>query len=104
MSEHFLVIRAQVPDAERDAFDRWYGTDHLPEAIQNLKAERAWRFWSLTQPGVHYAVYGFADPSLPLTIKARADREGGANVAWPNVEFSREVVTLSGSAHAQQRH
>ena len=28
----YFIVRAEVPEAERDAFDRWYETEHLPDA------------------------------------------------------------------------
>src|SRR5471030_1694721 len=45
----------------REKFDHWYSTDHLPWAIKAFKCEKAWRFWSELEPGVHTAVYRFAD-------------------------------------------
>ena len=40
-----FIVRAQVADASiREAFDRWYQDEHLPEAIKPLVAEfdRVW--------------------------------------------------------------
>jgi hypothetical protein len=57
-----FIVRAQVVDASvKDAFDRWYQDEHLPEAVKGFGAQSAWRGWSETDPSVHYAVYEFDD-------------------------------------------
>lgn len=62
MTKGCLVVRAEVPDAaDREKFDHWYATDHLPWAVQVFGAPRAWRCWSCTDPAIHYAYYEFAD-------------------------------------------
>jgi hypothetical protein len=62
MAKGCLVVRAEVPDeADRAAFDEWYGTDHLPWALKVFDAQRGWRCWSRSDPAVHYAFYEFAD-------------------------------------------
>ncbi|MDH4326184.1 MAG: hypothetical protein OEW90_18765, partial [Betaproteobacteria bacterium] len=45
----------------RDAFDRWYQEEHLPDALKAFKAKRAWRGWSDMDASVHYAFYEFDD-------------------------------------------
>ena len=63
-----FIVRAQVADASiREAFDRWYQDEHLPEAMKAFGAKRAWRGWSEMDPSVHLAVYEFDD-----IAKARA--------------------------------
>ena len=43
----YFIVRVQVVDADaKDAFDRWYQDEHLPEALEAFKAWRAWRGWS----------------------------------------------------------
>jgi hypothetical protein len=48
-----FIVRAQVVDASvKDAFDRWYQDEHLPEAVTGFGAQRAWcashvRSWAL---------------------------------------------------------
>ena len=54
-----LVVRAEVPEADRAAFDRWYETEHLPDALAAFSARAAWRGWSEESPGVHLAWYEF---------------------------------------------
>lgn len=61
MAKAYFMVRAVVEAPLRQKFDRWYSTDHLPWALRDFKAEKAWRFWSTVDPGVHYAVYQFAD-------------------------------------------
>ena len=59
MAKAYLMVRAEVPEAERDRFDHWYETDHLPWALRTFGARRAWRCWSRSAPGVHLAFYEF---------------------------------------------
>jgi len=56
-----FLVRAVVAEPLRQKFDQWYATDHLPWACRIFKCEKAWRFWSAVEPGVHYAAYLFAD-------------------------------------------
>jgi hypothetical protein len=37
----FFLVRAVVPAAQREKFDRWYATDHLPSAIAAFRCEKA---------------------------------------------------------------
>ena len=56
----FLVVRAVVPDPnDRAAFDHWYRTEHLPDALRAFKALAAVRGWSVLDPSVHTAYYRF---------------------------------------------
>jgi hypothetical protein len=71
MAKTCLAVRAEVPEAERARFDHWYATDHLPLALRTFGARRAWRYWSLSDPAVHIAVYEFADEAA-----ARAATQG----------------------------
>ena len=56
-----FIVRATVPQADRDAFDTWYENEHLPEAKVAFKASSAWRGWSEDDPAVHTAWYEFPD-------------------------------------------
>jgi len=59
----YLIVRATVADAaDRPAFDKWYQTEHLPDAIKAFGATAAWRGWSQQDPSVHVAHYRF--PSM----------------------------------------
>ena len=105
MPKCFFLVRAVV-SAPREKFDHWYSTDHLPWAIKAFKCEKAWRFWSEVEPGVHYAVYRFAD-------KGSCDAALGGdefkalvadfNRAFPEgVTRTRDVVTLAEERAAQE--
>jgi hypothetical protein len=68
-----LIVRATVVDTTaRDAFDRWYQEEHLPDAKKAFHARRAWRGWSEIEPGLHYAFYEFNDL---LTAQKVADSD-----------------------------
>jgi hypothetical protein len=55
-----FIVRAQVVDASvKDAFDKWYRDEHLPDAVKTFGAKAAWRGWSDVDASVHYAVYEF---------------------------------------------
>jgi hypothetical protein len=43
---------------------------HLPLAMDKFHAEKGWRFWSRSDPSVHYALYQFKDMA---TLRNRLD-------------------------------
>jgi hypothetical protein len=56
----YFVVRAVVADPEdRTAFDHWYRTEHLPDALKAFNAQAATRGWSTIDPSVHTAFYRF---------------------------------------------
>ena len=59
MSACFLVRAKLVDASDKEAFDRWYGAEHLPDAAKAFASRHAWRGWSDIDPLVHYAVYEF---------------------------------------------
>ena len=62
MPTAYFVVRALVENAADCAdFDRWYRTEHLPEARAAFGARSAWRCWSVTNPREHLAFYEFDD-------------------------------------------
>ena len=67
----YLVVRAEVAEADRRDFDDWYRTEHLPDAKKAFAAQSAWRAWSRTNPSVHYAYYQFADVAAAEAIGSR---------------------------------
>ena len=80
----WLVVRAVVADpADRADFDRWYGEEHLPDALRDFRAEAAWRGWSRSDASVHYAHYRF-----PGVAAAEAVTSGAAIQALV-AEFDR---------------
>jgi hypothetical protein len=99
MPAAYFVVRATVADpAKRAAFDAWYSREHMPDAVKSFGAEKAWRFWSLTDPSLHQATYQFAD-------KAALDRAlngedlkrlvADFNRDWPDVTRTRELLVLA---------
>ena len=99
MRTTFFLVRAAVAPDLRDKFDHWYSTDHLPWAMRAFKCEKAWRFWSTVEEGVHYAVYRFADKaSCDAALGSDEFKELVADFsrAWPEgVTRTRDVVTLA---------
>jgi len=59
MALALVAVWAEVPEGDRERFDHWYATDHLPWALRAFAARRAWRCWSRTDPTVHVAFYEF---------------------------------------------
>jgi hypothetical protein len=72
MPAAYFVVRATVTDAsKRAAFDTWYETEHVPDAVKAFGVSKAWRFWSLDDP---LAAPG--DVSVRRRGQARGDAEG----------------------------
>ena len=72
--------------------------EHLPDAVKSFGAEKAWRYWSLTDPALHHAMYQFADEAAleratqgPNMIRLIAD----FNRDWPEVTRTRETMVLA---------
>jgi hypothetical protein len=94
----YFMVRAQVPsESERVEFDQWYGTHHLPLAMDKLHADKGWRFWSRSDASVHYAMYEFKDMA---TLRKRLDSPGfkmlvaDFDEAWPRVTRSRDLIEI----------
>lgn len=98
MPHAYFMVRAVVEEPLREKFDRWYAEHHLPMALAAFKAEKAWRFWSTAEAGVHYAVYRFADRTrLDAALKAPTFKELIADFdqAWPRgVTRTRDMLDL----------
>ena len=99
MPNCYFIVRATVPEAaQRAAFDAWYRDEHLPDAVKSFGAQKAWRFWSETDPAVHIAQYQFPDRAAldrgtaPETMKRLV---ADFDKAWPGIKRSREIVTLA---------
>lgn len=96
----YLIVRAEVAEADRNAFDHWYETEHLPDARTAFGALSARRGWSDASPGTHLAIYEF--PSLD---HARAIALGSPDInaviaefdrVWQDrVQRSREVIAVT---------
>jgi hypothetical protein len=98
-ADAFLIVRSVVDEPLRAAFENWYAGHHLPLAARQFRTEQAWRFWSVSDPAVHYAVYRFADLA---TLNARLAPEEFRSLvedydrAWPQgVTRTREVLNLA---------
>ncbi len=93
-----FIVRAQVDPSVRDAFDRWYQKEHLPDALKAFKAKRAWRGWSDTDQLVHYAFYEFDDMARARAIPGSTEIKAliaEFDRAWGDkVSRSREVVEV----------
>ena len=92
----YLMVRAQVTnESDRAKFDQWYGTHHLPLAMDQFRAEKGWRLWSRIDPSVHYAFYQFNDMA---TLRNRLESPGfkmlvaDFDQAWPQVTRSRDLI------------
>jgi len=98
MPQAYFMVRAVVEEPLRQKFDEWYASHHLPMALAAFKADKAWRFWSRAEPGVHYAVYRFADMArLDAALKAPSFKELIADFdqAWPRgVTRTRDMLDL----------
>jgi hypothetical protein len=89
------MVRAQVPnESDRTEFDQWYGTHHLPLAMDKLHAEKGWRFWSHSDPSVHYALYQFNDmATLHHNLESPAFKlVADFDQAWPRVTRTRDLI------------
>jgi hypothetical protein len=95
----YLIVRADVGEADRQAFDRWYETEHLPDAKAAFDTLSARRGWSDVTPGVHIALYEF--PNLERAREVLASSAIKALIAefdrvWQGrVTRTREVVGIT---------
>jgi hypothetical protein len=99
MPAAFFVVRATVADsARRMAFDAWYSTEHMPDAIRSFGVVKAWRFWSLADPSLHQATYQFPDQAALDRAMKGADMKrlvADFNRDWPDVTRTRETFVLA---------
>jgi hypothetical protein len=95
----FFVVRATVADpAKRAAFDRWYHSEHLPDAAKSFRINKAWRSWSVSDPSVHVASYQFADQTALDRAMSGDDMKrlvADFNRDWPDVTRTREMFVLA---------
>ncbi len=93
----YLIVRAEVSESDRDAFDRWYAEEHLPDAKAAFNVTKAFRGWS--DSGAHFAFYAF--PDLAAAEKATGSEAIAALIAefdrvWQNrVVRTRQVVDVA---------
>jgi hypothetical protein len=95
----FFVVRATVTDpAKRAAFDKWYHSEHLPDAAKAFGIDKAWRSWSVSDPSVHVASYQFADQAALDRAMSGDDMKrlvADFNRDWPDVTRTRETFVLA---------
>ncbi len=101
-----LMVRAELAEAaDRPAFDRWYETEHLPDALKVFRAEQAWRCWSETEPPVHYAFYQFAAVEKAQSVLRSAGMRtliAEFDCAWgTRVRRTRDILDVVQSVPAQ---
>ena len=96
VNKAYFMVRAQVVnESDRVKFDQWYATGHLPLAMEKLRAEKGWRFWSRNDPSVHYAFYQFPDVA---TLRSRIESPefkllvADFDAAWPRVTRTRDLI------------
>ena len=94
----FLIVRAEVNPAVRDAFNAWYQDEHLPQAVDAFDAVGASRGWSELEENVHIAFYEFRDmPDVNRVMASEALKRmiGEFDRLWSGqVTRTREVVEL----------
>jgi len=99
MPTALFIVRAAVSEAsKRPAFDEWYEKEHLPDAVKSFGVTKAWRFWSLTDPKMHLAVYQFDDEASLQRATTGEDMKrliADFNRDWPDVTRTRETLVLA---------
>ena len=94
-----FIVRAEVPEADRAAFEDWYENEHLDEAIELFGASGGWRGWSHVDPAVHMAFYEFDSFEAAATISDSDALQvliGKFNEAWGDrVSRTREVIRVA---------
>ncbi len=99
MPAAIFIVRATVTDAgKRAAFDKWYETEHLPDAVKCFGVKRAWRLWSATDPAVHVAMYRFEDQASLDRATTGAEMQrliADFNRDWPQVSRTRETLVMA---------
>jgi hypothetical protein len=98
MPKAYFMVRSVVAEPLRQKFDHWYSTDHLPRALKDFRAEKAWRLWSTADASVHYAVYQFADQAkLDAAMKSDVLKALIADFDknFPTVARTRDFLSLA---------
>ncbi len=95
-----FIVRAEVPEADRAAFEDWYQNEHLDEAEEMFNATGAWRGWSHVDSAIHMAFYEFASVEAAAAIQdseALQTLIGKFNEVWGDrVSRTREVIAVAG--------
>ena len=98
----YLMVRAVLTETtDRPRFDRWYETEHLPDAVAGFGAMRGWRCWSRTDPSVHYAFYEFSDVTRAQAVLGSPELQGLVaefdRVWGSRVTRTREILEAVGT-------
>ena len=100
MTRGVFVVRAEVPEADRKAFEDWYENEHLEEAKVLFKAIEAWRGWSRIDSSIHTAFYEFESIDAAeaiLNSEALKFLVGKFNDTWgERVTRTRDVIEVAG--------
>lgn len=95
----WLIVRAEVGEADCAAFDLWYETEHLPQARAAFRAVSASRGWSDAGTGLHLAFYEFPDGARAREVVESAEMQtmrAEFDRAWQGrVTRTREVVEIA---------
>ncbi len=93
MPAAYFVVRATVSDpAKRAAFDRWYSKEHPPDAAKSFGVEKAWRFWSISDPSLHQATAALDRAMNGDDLKRLV---ADFNRDWPDITRTRELLLLA---------
>ena len=94
-----FIVRAEVPKADRKAFEDWYENEHLEEAKLSFKALNAWRGWSRVDFSIHTAFYEFETVEAAVAIQeseALRVLVGKFNEVWgERVSRTRDVIEVA---------
>ena len=94
-----FIVRAEVPEADRAAFEDWYQNEHLGEAKEMFNATGAWRGWSRVDLAIHMAFYEFESVEAATAIQDSGALQtliGKFNEVWGDrVSRTREVIAVA---------
>jgi hypothetical protein len=97
-SSLFRRSRHRLRSRQTGSLRPWYSKEHLPDAAKSFGVEKAWRFWSLSDPAQHQATYQFSDQAALdqamngddlKRLVTDFDRD------WPGVTRTRELLVLA---------
>ena len=104
----YLIVRAEVNEESRTAFDTWYESEHLPDALRDFNGVSAMRGWSDIEPGIHIAFYEFstlADANKLLNSELMKEFIRKFDKHWEGkVTRTREVFEVKQLLHGKAEH
>jgi hypothetical protein len=97
MAKAYLVVRSVVEESLRERFDAWYRTEHVPLVMKTYGAVSASRYWSNSDPAVHFILIEFPDletAQARLTTAVVTFMAEDFETAWPHgVTRTRELIS-----------